>query len=141
MAESRVWDPRAGRRAVGGKIDTGLCQTETWAGARPAWRVDELIWDMWETKAGPGSPTDLGWRREERTGSSAFGTSERSGGSQRGSKAPAERRSQAWTQQQTKGGGVGRTGGEGRGGPELPQSPHCTSESRVNLDDLSTAFQ
>lgn len=60
-----VWDPRAGRRAVGGKTDTGLCQTETWAGARPAWRVDELIWDMWETKAGPGSPTDLGRRREE----------------------------------------------------------------------------
>lgn len=63
--EPRVGPAGGQKGRVGGKIDTGLCQTETWAGARPAWRVDELIWDMWETKAGPGSPTDLGWRREE----------------------------------------------------------------------------
>lgn len=54
--------------------------------------VDELIRDMWEAEARPGVAHGLGreerktdWRRK-RIGSSASGISERSGGSQRGTR-------------------------------------------------------
>lgn len=46
--------------------DLLVSDTETWAGAKPAWGIGELTWNVWEAKARPGVAHRL--RLEEREG-------------------------------------------------------------------------